>query len=268
MVLAGSVLFSFYAAVAGFAFLVWGFDIWPLVAVGTVLFAVFQYKFGKWMALRSVGAEDLSESDAPEIHSMVEELCREMGLDEKPRIMHASMGMPNAFAVGRKAAGTVVISDELIQILDKDELEGVIAHELAHINNRDVVMMVIGQSIASLVGIAVQWVVLILSERNIAAYFLAILAGTIAQMLVMIFVLAISRYREYVADSDAATAIGTGDPLADALEKISEFSESQDVNTNDSVSALCIYGASGSLIRKVFSTHPSTEKRIAKLRSH
>ena len=200
-----------------------------------------------------------------EIHERVESLASDMGI-EKPRLMLASMGVPNAFAVGRKGAGTVVVSEELLQRLEMDEVEGVLAHELAHISNRDVVMMVLGQGVASIVAIAAQWAVLLTGDNDLADFFLAIVVGQITQMLVMVFVLAISRYREYVADSDAASAIGGGEPLARGLEKISRANESaRESAVDEKVNALCIFGEERGLAR-LFATHPPVEKRIERLR--
>jgi len=292
MVIAGSILFVFYAALAGFVLFTFGTTSTTLVLVllGSVAFAGFQYKFGKWAALRSVGAEDMPEDGQyREIHRAVEQLSRDMDI-EKPRLMVADMGMPNAFAVGRKGAGTVVVSREIIQLLDREELEGVLAHELAHIKNRDVVMMVLGQSLASMIGIAVQFAVIFGGERNIGTYILAMVAGSIAQMLVMIFVFAISRYREYVADSDAADYTNNPDAMARALEKIQQGAQQRqgaqaspagrgggrgrgrgrdqsDQGTPDEVAALCIFGGERGLMQKVFATHPPVEKRIQRLRS-
>jgi heat shock protein HtpX len=265
MAFVGSVLFLFYAIAAVVAMGMFG---WPLelVLVGSVLFVGVQYKLGKWMALRSVGAEDLPEDRYPEIHSQVEELSADMGI-EKPRLMIARMGVPNAFAVGRKGAGVVVVSEELLGTLNASEVEGVLAHELAHISNRDVVMMVLGQGVASIVAIAAQWVVLLTGDNDIADFFLAIVVGQIVQMLVMLFVFAISRYREYVADGDAADAIGGGEPLASALEKISRGNErARESAVDESVNALCIFGE-GRGIARFLSTHPPVEKRIERLRS-
>jgi heat shock protein HtpX len=286
MLVAGSILFAFYAAIVGLGIAIWGVDIWPIVLAATALFGVFQYVMGKKMALWSVGAEDLDENEHYQIHAAVERLSQEMGI-EKPRVMKAEMGVPNAFAVGRKGAGVVVISEELMSVLDQDELEGVIAHELAHIRNRDVVMMVVGQSIASLVGIAVYFLT-VMGERNFGAMIMGWILSSIAQTIVMIFVMAISRYREYVADADAARAIGRGEPLARALEKISDYSQQAQAQAqqrgrgrgrgerqqggkpgvDDSVQALCISGGSDrSIMQKIFSTHPPMEKRIDRLRS-
>ena len=270
MAVVGSILFGFYAVVALFVYAMFGggTTVLALIFAGSVLFVGVQYKIGKWAALRSVGAEDMPEDDPRlrEVHRSVERLSDDMGI-EKPRLMIAQMGVPNAFAVGRKGAGVVVVSSELIRLLDHDELEGVLAHELAHIRNRDVVMMVVGQGIASIVGLAAQFVVLFAGDNDIADFFLAIIVGNLVQFLVSLFVLAISRYREYVADSDAAGAIGGGDPLARALEKISNTDHSRS-QIDENASALCIFGEERSLLSKILSTHPPTEKRIEKLRSY
>jgi heat shock protein HtpX len=245
-----------------------------------VLFAGVQYKFGKWAALRSVGAEDLPEDRYQRLHWAAETLCRNMGIP-KPRLMVADMGVPNAFAVGRKGAGVVVLSTELLGLLDREELEGVLAHELAHIRNRDVVMMVMGQSIASMVGIAA-WM---LATRQRGGFILGLVVSQVAQMLVLVFVFAISRYREYVADADAATATGSGEPLARALEKIERShatggsagvrgrsrdrgpEQGSPFDAEDRVGALCIFNEERSLLQRAFATHPPTEARIERLRS-
>ncbi|MFB6299092.1 MAG: M48 family metallopeptidase [Halobacteriales archaeon] len=265
MAVVGSILFAFYAVAAVVAMGVFGWPLW-LVLLGSVAFVGVQYKIGKWAALRSVGAKDLPEDRYGEIHRRVESLARDMGI-EKPTLKIARMGVPNAFAVGRKGAGTVVISEELIQTLAMDELEGVLAHELAHIRNRDVVMMVLGQGVASIVAILAQWIVLLTGDNDFADFFLAIIVGQITQMLVMLFVFAISRYREYVADSDAAAEIGGGEPLARALEKISRGNErARNSEVDEQVNALCIFGEKHGLAR-LFATHPPIEKRIERLRS-
>ena len=265
MAVVGSVLFAFYAVAAVVAMGVWGIGPVPVVLL-SVLFVGVQYKIGKWAALRSVGAEDMDEDRYRQIHQSVEHIAADMGID-KPRLMVAEMGAPNAFAVGRKGNGTVVVGTELIQILDHDELEGVLAHELAHIRNRDVVMMVLGQGIASIVAIVAQWAVLLTGDNDIADFFLAIVVGQVVQMLVMVFVFAISRYREYVADADAAESIGRGDPLARALEKIQRGNQqARDSKIDESANALCIFGQDIG-IAKLFSTHPPTEERIRRLRS-
>jgi len=265
MVLVGGILFAFYLAAATVLSAMFGVDLLLVLAAGLLVLPPLQYKLGKWMALR--GAEEMpGTGQYQHVHRMTESLARDMGV-EKPRLMVMEMGVPNAFAVGRKGAGVVCVSTELLGLLDRDELEGVIAHEIAHIRNRDVITMVIGQSIAMIVGYVAYFAVLMGGERNIGSYLLAIVASSIANILVMVFVMAISRYREYVADDDARRAIGSGDPLARALEKISRGAEGREPKIEDSVNALCILNADRSLLQRVLSTHPPTEKRIERLRS-
>jgi heat shock protein HtpX len=265
MAVVGSALFGLYAIAAVVAMGAFGVPLW-LVLVGSVAFVGVQYKLGKWMALRSVGAEPLPEDRFGHVHRMVEDLAADMEI-EKPTLKVARMGVPNAFAIGRRGAATVVVSEELLRDLEPDELEGVLAHELAHVDNRDVVMMVLGQGVASIVAIVAQWAVLLTGDNDLADFFLAIVVGQITQLLVMLFVFAISRYREYVADSDAAEAIGGGEPLASALEKISRGTEGARESKIDSqVNALCIFGEERG-IAKLLSTHPPVEKRIERLRA-
>ncbi|RQG92345.1 M48 family metallopeptidase [Natrarchaeobius chitinivorans] len=268
MAFVGSLLFGLYLAAAWFFVMVFGVSMAPLVVLGVVLLPIGQYKLGKWLAIRSAGAEDMpDQGQYARVHRMTESLSRDMKL-EKPRLMVADMGVPNAFATGRKGAGVVVVSTELMRLLEDDELEGVVAHELAHLKNRDTVMMVLGQSIATIVGYAVFFVVRAIGENNPASFVLAWVASIVANFLVMILVMAISRYREYVADDTARQYIGRGDPLARALEKISRGAEGRESRIEDSgVNALCIFNADRSLLQQVFSTHPPTEKRIEKLRN-
>ncbi len=262
MLAAGSILFGFYMLLAIVA-LSMGAPV-ILVLVGTVLFAGFQYKFGKWAALRSVGAEDMQRDRFPDVHDSVDRLCEEMDL-EKPTLKVASMGVPNAFAVGRRGAGVVVVSTELMHLLDHDELEAVLAHELAHIDNRDVITMVMGQAIASLLGFAAYFAIAFSREGGLGNIILGYFASIVVQSVAMVFVLAISRYREYVADDDAARHVG-GDPMARALEKISSAGQRTDAELDDNVSALCIFGGERSALERLFATHPPIEKRIEAVR--
>ena len=264
MAVVGSVLFAFYALIAIVAVEAFGVGL-PIVFLGTIGFAGFQYIVGKKVALWSAGAEDMPEDRYSEIHRSVERIADDMNL-EKPRLMIADMGMPNAFAVGRRGAGVVVVSSELIRLLDHDELEGVLAHELAHIDNRDVVMMVMGQSIASMLGLAAYFAIAFSREGGIGNIILGYLASIVVQMVAMVFVLAISRYREYVADSDAAEHVG-GDAMARALQKISAAGERSNAELDDNVSALCIFGGDRSAFQRLFASHPPIEKRIEAVRN-
>ena len=283
MGIVGTILFALYLFVGWIIFNSLGGGTGALIALslGFIAYPFILYKFGRWSALRSVGAEDMPEQahgrrDYGRIHQATERLCEDMGLD-KPRLMVADMGTPNAFAVGRKADGVVVISNEIIDLLDDQELDGVIAHELAHIKNRDTVVMVMGQSLAALVGWVVYLVMMFRGNRN---FLVAWLGSMVAQMVVTIFLMAISRYREYVADEDAARYTNNPDAMARALEKISAGAQSggprqnqqrqqqqEPMRGNESVSALCIFNVSGGILSTLFATHPPSEKRIERLRN-
>ncbi|WP_306056458.1 M48 family metallopeptidase [Natronococcus wangiae] len=264
MVLVGTILFALYFGAALFFSVGWGVPLIPVLLVSLVVIPAAQYKIGKWLALR--GAEEMPESGQyRDIHRMTESLSRDMGL-EKPKLVVQDMGVPNAFATGRKGAGVVCLSPQLVQLLDRDELEGVIAHELAHLNNRDTITMILGQSVGMVVSYAVFFFVRD-SGEGIGNFVVAYAASIAAQMLTLIFVMAISRYREYVADDDARQYIGSGDPLARALEKIQRGAEGRESKVDDNVSALCILNTDRSVLQQLFATHPPTEKRIEKLRS-
>ncbi|MFT4885142.1 MAG: heat shock protein HtpX [Natronomonas sp.] len=268
MVVAMSILFGFYVLVAALFAPIVGI---PVVIAGSVLFVGVQYVIGKKLALRSVDAADLSPEEHPEIHERVESLADEMDID-KPRLMVGRMGVPNAFAIGRKGAGVVVISESMFRLvaeghMSMDELEGVLAHELAHIKNRDVIVMLLGQSVASIIGLTVFFVVqLVTDDIPIVGFIVAYLLSIVTQMLVMVFVLAISRYREYVADEEAAEYTGNPDALARALAVIQEVGTHEEAPEVDGATAsMCIFGGERGLLAAVFSTHPPTEKRINRL---
>jgi len=265
MFVVGSLLAALYLGVGIIGLAVLGSGAWPLVALLLVTFPFLQYKFGTWMATRK--AEPMpTERGYAEIHRMTESLARDMGI-KKPKLMVMEMGVPNAYATGRKGDGVVVVSEELIRLLDRDELEGVIAHELAHIKNRDVLMMTVGSSIGMMVGWAVYFVYVFVGEDNPGGFLAGWALSIVAQMLVTVLVMAISRYREYVADDDARQYIGSGDPLARALEKISNGAEGRDSTVDDAAAALCIFNSERGLLASLFATHPPAEKRIERLRN-
>jgi heat shock protein HtpX len=260
MAVVGAILFAFYAALVAFF---QSFLSLPVVLAGTLVFAVAQYKLGKYLALRSVGAQELPEDEFQQLQSDVEALCEEMDVP-KPELRVARMGVPNAFAVGRKGSGVVVVSAMLLDVLEPDEVRAVLAHELAHIRNRDVLMMVIGQSIAAMLGITVFW--LFALSDGIITTIIGWVLSTLVQLLVTVFVMAISRYREYVADSDAAQYTGNPTALARALTKIDAVGSHEEApELPDNVGALCIFGGKRGLLDILFASHPTMEKRIEKL---
>lgn len=259
MAIVGSLLFGLYLLVAQILMAVGLSTGWVLV--GLAVFVGAQYKLGRWFAIRSVDAHDATPDAYPELHRTVNELCRAMDL-KKPRLLIANMGRPNAFAVGRRDAGVVVISRSLLDILDWEEVVGVLAHELAHLDNRDVVVMVLGQSIATIVGFLTFITTRVLGQRSLTASIIGLVFGSIAQFLVTLLVLALSRYREYAADETAANHTGRPEALASALDKIETLGQSEVTQpVNQSVDTLSISSDGTSIL----STHPPVKKRIARL---
>lgn len=256
-----SIIFGFYLLLVKLALDI-GLGL-PVILAGLVLFVGFQYVMGTWGVLRQIDAQELPREDFAAFYEEYESACEEMGFADPPRLMVTKMGTPNAFAVGRKGKGTIVVSVELLELLDFDEAAGVVAHELAHLKNRDSVVMVIGESISSIVGLLI--FLPLAATDSLVLSIIGWILSSIAKFLVMLFVLALSRYREFVADRDAAAAMGTGDPLARALQKIDTAQTDSEVAA--SVSALCISKPDTGILATIVSTHPSTEKRIERLRN-
>jgi heat shock protein HtpX len=263
MAFVGAMLFAFYTVAISFFYAVFNVSIPVLVAL-SVVFVGLQYKISKWFTLRSLKGQELPEDQYRELHRFVEQTSRDMGI-EKPELYLVEMGVPNAFALGRRGNGTVAVSRELLGLLERDEVEGVVAHELAHLQNRDSIIMQLGQGIASIIGFAAYFAVILSGDNDLVDIFIGMIVSNIAQMLVMVFVFAVSRHREFVADRDAAEVMGRGDPLARALEKISAGAgRAEPTPEAKEVNALCIFGSDTSLL----STHPSTDERIDRLRSY
>ncbi|MDO9584974.1 MAG: zinc metalloprotease HtpX [Syntrophales bacterium] len=234
------------------------------------------YWFSDKIILRMYHAREVSENEAPEIFSLVRNLALKASLP-MPKVYIIPEGAPNAFATGRDENHAVVaVTEGIIRILNKAELEGVIAHELAHIKNKD---MLIGSIAATLAGAIVmlasmaRWAAIFGggsrdsdNDRGgiiglIAMAILAPIAATIIQM-------AISRSREYLADEGGSRISGRPYDLASALEKLSRASEVTPLAANPSTAHMFIVNPlTGRSLMNLFSTHPSIEERVARLRS-
>jgi heat shock protein HtpX len=236
------------------------------------------YWFSDKLVLKMYNAQEVSEEQMPELYRMVRNLAMRASLP-MPRVYIVPGETPNAFATGRDEHHAVVaVTEGILRILSRDELEGVIAHELTHIKNKD---MLIGSIAATLAGAIVmlanmaQWAAMFggLGGRDndegegggifglIVMAILAPIAATIIQM-------AISRSREYLADDGGAKISGKPYGLAGALEKLSRASEMIPMNANPSTAHMFIVNPlTGRSLMNLFSTHPPIEERIARLRS-
>ena len=234
------------------------------------------YWFSDKLVLRMYKARPVSESEAPELHAMVKNLALKASLP-MPHVYIIPGDTPNAFATGRDERHAVVaVTEGILRILDRDELEGVISHELTHIKNRD---MLIGSIAATLAGTIVmlahmaQWAAIFGGasrddEEGGGGIIGLILMAVLAPIAAAIIQMAISRSREYLADAGGAKISGKPYDLAGALEKLSRASLAIPMEANPSTAHMFIVNPlTRRSLMNLFSTHPPVEERVARLRS-
>ena len=239
-----------------------------VVAVGLLS---LQFFTSDKLALRSMGAQEVSPQEAPQLHATIERLCVQADLP-KPRIYVVNSTMPNAFAVGRsKKAAAVCATTGILELLSPAELEGVMAHELTHIANRDVMVMTLAAFFASLASMIVQFGFFFGGDDDDEGPgIFAIILVSLAVYVVSFFLMqALSRYREFAADRGAAVITGRPSALSSALLKISGTMEripQTDLRAHAEMNAFYIVPASvKQSVYNLFSTHPPIEKRIEAL---
>ena len=246
-----------------------------IVLIAAVLFLVQLFASDK-IALRAAGAREVSPAEAPELHAMIERLCVQADLP-KPKVAVAQTSMPNAFAMGRSPKrATVCATTGIMELLSPAELEGVMAHELTHVINRDVMVMTIASFFASVASLILQFGFLFGggggygSDDDEGPSWMFVVLISLAVYVISFFLMqALSRYREFAADRGAAILTSRPSALASALLKISGTMEripTQDLRTAEGMNAFYIIPAKAKQsISNVFSTHPPVEQRIARL---
>jgi heat shock protein HtpX len=225
--------------------------------------------FSDKMALKMSGAREVTPEEAPELHRLVETLAKRAGIP-KPRVHLIDSPTPNAFATGRSPShGAVAATTGLLQMLNRDEIAGVMAHEIAHIKNRDTLISSIAATFAGAISMIADmafWSAIFgggdEEEGGGAGGFLMLFLAPIAALIIQ---LAISRSREFVADAEGARILGDPKPLADALRKLEAGVRQQPMQVSPATSHLYIVNPVFGGLASLFSTHPPTEKRIAKL---
>src|SRR5882724_912445 len=234
------------------------------------------YWFSDKMVLAAYGAQPIDEAAAPRLYAIVRRLATRAGIP-MPRVYLVQSETPNAFATGRNPQHAVVaVTEGIMRILDEDELEGVLAHELSHVKNRDVLISTIAATLAGAITYLAhmaQWAAMFGGRGRddeeggsnpIAMILLAVLAP-IAALLVQ---LAVSRAREFQADATGARVAGRPRGLAQALEKLERANEAAPMAANPSTAHLFIVNPLGrNVLMRLFSTHPPIEERIARLRA-
>ncbi|MDO7787652.1 zinc metalloprotease HtpX [Desulforamulus aquiferis] len=234
----------------------------------------FSYYFSDKMAIKMTKSYPVTESDAPELYEMVKRLSRRAGIP-MPKLYITPSDQPNAFATGRNYDhSAVAVTEGLLRLLNKTELEGVIAHELAHIRNRDVLVGTIAAALAgaiSMMANAFQWAAIFGMGRgddeeggSMAG---GLIMAFIAPIAAMIIQMAISRSREYMADATGAQIAGTTEGLSSALLKLEAGAQRIPMQVNPGTSHLFIINPlAGASLAKLFSTHPPIQERVQKLR--
>jgi heat shock protein HtpX len=249
-----------------------------ILVIALVLMSLQLFTSDK-LALAAMGAKEVSPADEPELHGIVERLCVQADLP-KPRVFVMNTSMPNAFAMGRSQKSAVVCATSgILQLLNPAELEGVMAHELTHVANRDVMVMTLASFFATLASFIVQFGFFFgggfgggygggnrEEEEDIMV---VILVSVVVYALSFLLLRALSRYREFAADRGSAVLTGRPSALSSALLKISGTMEripSQDLRTAEGMSAFFIIPArSKRSLMNLFADHPPLEQRLAAL---
>ncbi|WP_137291004.1 zinc metalloprotease HtpX [Natronorubrum halophilum] len=267
-------LFALYIVFAGAISLYMGGSmiVFVLVFGG---FSLVQYYFSDTLTLRSMGAKQVSADEYPQLHGSIERLSQQADLP-KPKVAVVDSNVPNAFATGRNQKNAAVaVTTGLMRTLDQDELDGVLAHELAHVKNRDMMVMTIASFLSTIAFMIVRWGAFFGGGRGrgggrggggiIAAILVSLLVWIISYLLIR----ALSRYREYSADRGAAAITGNPSALASALLKISGEMDKvpkDDMREEAEMNAFFIIPIKSGIVGRLFSTHPPTERRVEQLR--
>jgi heat shock protein HtpX len=259
-----------YAVFVGVLFAAGASGVLILVVGGGLVLA--QFFASERIGLAAMGAREVSPQEYPELHALIERLCVQADLP-KPRVAVAETSMPNAFAIGRsRKHATVCATTGIMDLLSPAELEGVMAHELSHIANRDVMVMTLASFFASVASFIVQWGYILggggSDEDDDGPSFFVIVLISIAVYAISFFLMrALSRYREFAADRGAAVITGRPSALSSALLKISGVNEripTQDLRAASEMQAFFISPV-GARVAGLFATHPPMEKRIEAL---
>jgi heat shock protein HtpX len=241
-----------------------------------LVFNFFSYWFSDKLALMAHGARPVTAAEAPDLYASVERLTRRAGLP-MPRIYVIPSEAPNAFATGRDPEhAAVAVTEGIMRLLDRRQLEGVLAHELSHVKNRDILIATMAAMVAGLIsslGYMVRWGAILGGQRDdrdgpgaIELLGWAILAPIIA----MLLQLAVSRSREFAADASGAALMGDPEPLAQALLALERGNELEPYDRAGPATAHLfivnpLRGGAARLM-SLFSTHPPIEERVARLR--
>jgi heat shock protein HtpX len=237
----------------------------------------FSYWYSDRIVLKMYHAQEVDRSQAPELYEIVQTLSSKAGLP-MPKLFVVPSETPNAFATGRNPEHAVVaVTQGLLKIMDRDEVSGVLAHELSHVKNRDILIGSIAATMAGAIMVLAsmaRWSAIFgwggRSDDEGGGGAIGLIAMSIlAPLAAMIIQMAISRSREYLADSSGSQLAGNSEGLARALEKLGGYSKKLPMHANPSTAHMfTVNPLSGRSLMSLFSTHPPLEERIARLRGY
>jgi heat shock protein HtpX len=255
----------------GIGFLLGGSYIYLFLGLAIVM-NFFGYFFSDKVALAASRAQPIAESQAPDLYADIRELTQRAGIP-MPRIYMTPSPQPNAFATGRNPShAAVAVTQGLVQLMPREQVKGVLAHELSHVKNRDILV----SSIAAMIGSVITWLSYMFlffgggdrdgnSPVGAIGALAALIVGPLAATLLQ---LGISRQREYLADASGAKLLGQAAPLADALESLERASKTIPMQVNPATESLYIMNPLSTRgMSKLFSTHPPIEERVRRLRA-
>ena len=240
-----------------------------------VVMAFVQYFFSDKMVLWTTGSRIVAEDEYPDLHRTIEKLCREADIP-KPKVAIMQSPVPNAFATGRNPKHAVVAcTDSIMRLLSRDELEAVLAHEISHVKNRDILTMTLASFVSMIAAIIMQnflWGALFSGnnrEGGAGAWIIAGIVAAVVWFISNLLIMALSRYREFAADRGSAYITKNPRALMSALNKISGRMDAVPPQYKAKVEGanafFIIPAITGNTLMELFSTHPPLEKRIANL---
>ncbi|HEX7392218.1 MAG TPA: zinc metalloprotease HtpX [Thermoplasmata archaeon] len=236
------------------------------------LMNLIAYFFSSSIVLRSYRAKIVTQNEAPRLHKVVSSICLKSDLP-MPRMAIVPSQTPNAFATGRNKKNAVVaVTEGILTLLDDDELEGVLAHEMAHVRNRDILVMSAAATIAGAIGFAAssaRWSLFLGNSRNNGNALILLLVAITVPIAALLVQLAISRNREYEADYEGATMIQRPLSLARALQKLEQANRNNPMRRGNPASAslFIVNPFRGAGVISLFMTHPPIESRVRRLRA-
>ena len=268
----------FIAIISGIGlFFAWEFkelSIFWITLVVALVYALIDYVVATKMVIKMAGATEISRSMAPELYAVVDTITVTAGLP-MPKVYIINDNAPNAFAAGTKPENAIIcVTTGLLEIMDKAELEGVIAHEVGHIKNYDIRVSMAAVALTAAVGFIADIILRITfyssdkEERSPAMFVGGLVAAIVAPILALIVRMAISREREYLADATAVMLTRYPDGLISALDKLQKYGVPMQKQNSTTASLYINNPLKKSVLNSLFATHPPIEKRIQRLKDN